>query len=69
VDPGNRWEVDLNLEKLLDRINHDVLMVLVARKVGVKRVSRLNRHYLQAGIRARGLVKPASEGTQHRWRN
>ena len=63
VGSGKRCVVDLDLEKFFDRINHDVLMVRVARKVGDKRVPGLIRHYLQAGILAGGLVKPAREGT------
>jgi RNA-directed DNA polymerase len=62
VGSGKRWVVDLDLEKFFDWINHDVLMVRVARKVGDKRVLWLIRHYLQAGIMADGLVKTAREG-------
>ena len=63
VRAGNRWVVDLDLEKFFDRVNHDVLMSRVARKVKDKRVLRLIRGYLQAGIMDGGLVAPSREGT------
>jgi RNA-directed DNA polymerase len=62
VAEGKRWVVDLDIEKFFDRVNHDVLMARVARKVKDKRVLRLPRRYLQAGIMAGGLVEPAREG-------
>lgn len=63
VASGKRWVVDLDLEKFFDRVNHDVLMGRVARKVKDKRVLRLIRRYLQAGIMDGGLVEPSREGT------
>jgi RNA-directed DNA polymerase len=63
VAEGKRWVVDLDIEKFFDRVNHDVLMARVARKVKDKRMLRLIRRYLQAGIMAGGLVEPAREGT------
>jgi RNA-directed DNA polymerase len=55
--------VDLDLEKFFDRVNHDILMSRVARKIRDRRVLGLIRRYLEAGIMAEGLVKPRSEGT------
>jgi RNA-directed DNA polymerase len=63
VAAGYRWVVDLDLEKFFDRVNHDVLMALVARKVKDKRALRLIRRFLQAGILENGLVSPSLEGT------
>ena len=63
VAGGRRWVVDLDLEKFFDRVQHDVLMSRVARKVGDKRVLRLIRRYLQAGIMEGGLVSQPTMGT------
>lgn len=63
VAQGRRWVVDVDLEKFFDRVNHDILMSRVSRKIRDKRVLGLIRRYLEAGIMAEGLVKPRSEGT------
>lgn len=55
--------VDLDLEKFFDRVNHDVLMARVAHKVTDKRVLRLIRRYLQAGLMAGGVATLRTEGT------
>ena len=63
VASGRRWIVDMDLEKFFDRVNHDVLMSRVARKVKDKRVLGLIRRYLQAGVLADGVVSQRTEGT------
>ena len=63
VADGLRWMVDIDLAQFFDRVNHDILMSRVARKVKDKRVLLLIRRYLQAGLFEGGLISPRSEGT------
>lgn len=58
-----RWVVDMDLEKFFDRVNHDILMARLARKIADRRVLQLIRRYLQAGSMVGGVVSPRTEGT------
>jgi RNA-directed DNA polymerase len=63
VREGRRWVVDIDLEKFFDQVNHDILMSRLARRVKDKRVLRLIRRYLQAGMMSNGLTTARREGT------
>src|ERR1039458_5022997 len=60
---GYSWVVDLDLEKFFDRVNHDKLMGQVAKRVEDKRLLKLIRAFLNAGVMENGLVSPSGEGT------
>ena len=63
IKQGNNWVVDIDLEKFFDKVNHDKLMSLVARKVRDKRVLKLIRKYLESGIMLNGVKVKNEEGT------
>ena len=63
VQEGRHWVVDVDLEKFFDRVNHDVLMGRLARRIGDSRLLRLIRRYLNAGMMADGVVMERREGT------
>jgi len=63
VQAGYRTVVDVDLEKFFDRVNHDILMDRLAKRIADKRVLRLIRGYLQAGILAHGVHSERIEGT------
>ncbi|MBK8231593.1 MAG: group II intron reverse transcriptase/maturase [Candidatus Eisenbacteria bacterium] len=63
VQAGRRWVVDVDLEKFFDRVNHDLLMGRLAKRIEDKRVLRLVRRYLEAGVMSQGVVMERHEGT------
>jgi group II intron reverse transcriptase/maturase len=63
IQEGYEWVVDIDLEKFFDKVNHDILMSRIARKVKDKKILLLIRRYLQAGVMEDGLVKATEEGT------
>jgi len=63
IADGYGWCVDLDLEKFFDRVNHDKLMGQVAKRVEDKRLLKLIRAFLNAGVMENGLVGPSVEGT------
>ena len=60
---GYRWVVDLDLEKFFDRVHHDRLLAAMAERVADKRMLKLTRAFLEAGVMEDGLVSPVDEGT------
>jgi len=62
IASGHTFVVDFDLEKFFDRVNHDILMGLVAKRVADKRILKLIRAFLTAGVMEGGLVSPTEEG-------
>jgi RNA-directed DNA polymerase len=63
IAAGYGFTVDIDLEKFFDRVNHDMLMARIAKRVEDKRLLRLIRAFLNAGVMENGLVSPSEEGT------
>src|SRR6266704_4467192 len=63
IAAGHGWVIDLDLEKFFDRVNHDKLMGQIAKRVEDKRLLKLIRAFLNAGVMENGLVSPSVEGT------
>lgn len=63
IADGNRWVVDIDLEKFFDRVNHDKLMGLLAKQIEDKRLLKLIHKYLKTGIMINGVVTDNEEGT------
>jgi RNA-directed DNA polymerase len=63
IAEGHDWVVDLDLEKFFDRVNHDRLLAAVAKRVADKRMLKLIRAFLEAGVMEDGLVSSVDEGT------
>ena len=63
IQAGRRWVVDVDLERFFDRVNHDLLMGRLAKRIADKRLLRLIRRYLEAGVLMHGVVTERHEGT------
>jgi RNA-directed DNA polymerase len=63
VAQGHHYVVDIDLERFFDRVNHDILMGRIAKRVADKRCLKLIRAFLNAGVMENGLVSPTDEGT------
>lgn len=63
IKQGNLIVVDIDLEKFFDRVNHDILMARLARRIGDKRLLKLIRRYLQAGMMDEGVCITREMGT------
>ncbi len=63
IQSGRRWMADVDLAQFFDRVNHDVLMERLSRRIADRRVLRLIRRYLTAGMLANGVVVERHEGT------
>lgn len=63
IQEGRHWVVDVDLERFFDRVNHDVLMGKLGKRIADKRVLRLIRSYLEAGLMVNGVVMERYEGT------
>lgn len=63
VKSGYEWVVDIDLENFFDQVNHDILMSRMERQVADRRVLKLIRKYLKAGVMIDGVVSPRTEGT------
>jgi RNA-directed DNA polymerase len=63
IQDGKKWVVDVDLEQFFDRVNHDVLMGKLDKRIGDRRVLGLIRRYLNAGILANGVAVERHEGT------
>jgi group II intron reverse transcriptase/maturase len=63
IQDGRIWVVDVDLERFFDRVNHDVLMGKLENRIGDRRLLRIIRRYLKAGVLADGVVVERHEGT------
>lgn len=63
INEGNRWVIDMDLEKFFDKVNHDILMGKLEKKIKDKRLLSLIRKYLKSGILINGVSVTSAEGT------
>ena len=63
INEGYTWVVDMDLEKFFDRVNHDIIMSKLEKRIGDKRVLKLIRRYLESGVMINGVKVSTEEGT------
>ena len=63
INEGNRWVIDMDLEKFFDKVNHDILMGKLEKKIKDKRLLSLIRKYLKSGLLINGVSVTSAEGT------
>jgi len=63
IESGRHWAIDIDLEKFFDRVNHDIPMGRLAKRIADKRMLALIRRYLEAGVMANGGAVERHEGT------
>ncbi len=63
INEGYTWVVDMDLEKFFDRVNHDIIMSKLEKRIGDKRVLKLIRRYLESGVMINGIKVSTEEGT------
>ena len=63
INQGYKWGVDIDLEKFFDKVNHDILIDRLSRRIEDKRVLDLIRKYLKSGVMLNGIIVSNEEGT------
>lgn len=63
INQGYKWVVDMDLEKFFDKVNHNILMGKLEKKIKDKRLLKLIRKYLESGVLINGIKVSSEEGT------
>jgi len=58
INEGYTWVIDIDIEKFFDRVNHDILISKLAKRIGDKRLLKLIRRYLESGVMINGRKNP-----------